>query len=175
MELLIKEEAGDINEDDVQQRRLTEEKVERLEIFTEKFGVFLKELKIKCEIGKVGYERLKDVVIAFNILFGQDKDTKPKELFGLFIEFAKQFLQSAEKLKIKQENEEKKRQVTLAKEKKEAERQNMLPRQSIQVLDLKIQKKKSETKEKPGLMMPDKQKLLEILQGGKATPTKDPL
>jgi hypothetical protein len=31
-------------------------------------------------------------------------------------------LQSAEKLKIKQENEEKKRQVTLAKEKKEAER-----------------------------------------------------
>jgi hypothetical protein len=51
----------------------------------------------------------------------------------------------------------------------------MLPRQSIQVLDLKIQKKKSETKQKPGLMMPDKQKLLEILQGGKATPTKDPL
>jgi hypothetical protein len=44
--------------------------VERLEIFTEKFGVFLKELKIKCEIGKVGYERLKDEVIAFNILFG---------------------------------------------------------------------------------------------------------
>lgn len=53
----------------------------------------------------------------------------------------------------------------------------MLPRQSIQVLDLKIQKKKSEKtekKEKIGLTMPDKKKLMEILQGGQPNPEKDP-
>jgi hypothetical protein len=40
----------------------------------------------------------------------------------------------------------------------------MMPRQSIQVLDLKISKKKSDKKETP--FLPDKQKLLELLQGG---------
>ena len=50
----------------------------------------------------------------------------------------------------------------------------MLPRQSIQVLDLKIQKKKSEKPEKKaGLTMPDKKKLLELLQGGQPNPEKD--
>jgi hypothetical protein len=37
----------------------------------------------------------------------------------------------------------------------------MMPRQSIQVLDLKISKKKSDKKEAP--FLPDKQKLLELL------------
>ena len=53
---------------------MTEERVERLEIFTEKFGSFMKELKIKCDIGQAGFDRLKADVITFNELFGQDKE-----------------------------------------------------------------------------------------------------
>lgn len=68
-------------------------------MFTDKFGAFLKELRIKIDIGKAGFERIKADVLTFNELFGQEKDAKPKELFGLFTEFAKQFLESAEKLK----------------------------------------------------------------------------
>lgn len=73
--------------------------MERLEAFTEKFGALLKELRIKIDIGKAGFERIKADVLTLNELFGQDKDAKPKELFNLFTEFAKQFLESAEKLK----------------------------------------------------------------------------
>jgi hypothetical protein len=51
-----------------------EERVERLEVFTEKFGSFMKELKIKCDIGQAGFDRLKADVITFNELFGQDKE-----------------------------------------------------------------------------------------------------
>ena len=70
-----------------------------MEVFTEKFGSFLKELKIKLEIGQAGYERVIKEVLELNELFGQDKDAKPKELFILFSEFGKSFLESAEKLK----------------------------------------------------------------------------
>lgn len=42
----------------------------------------------------------------------------------------------------------------------------MRPRESIQVLDLKIQKQKSFKQQKTGLIMPDKKKLLEFLQIG---------
>ena len=78
----------------------------------------MKELKIKVELGLAGLEKVKADVLNLNDLFGQDKDAKPKELFNLFSEFAKQFLELAEKLKRQQEVEEKKAQAQLLKDKK---------------------------------------------------------
>jgi hypothetical protein len=89
MELLLKEESGDIEPSDIELRKAAEDKVERLEVYIDKFGSFLKELKIKLEIGKAGFERAKSDVFKLNELFGQDKDAKPKELFGLFTDFAR--------------------------------------------------------------------------------------
>ena len=54
--MLMKEEGGDLSE--LEERKITEEKVDRLEIFVDKFGSFLKQLKVKVEIGKAGYERV---------------------------------------------------------------------------------------------------------------------
>ena len=118
LELLIQEEAGEIDEKLIEKRKQAEEACERIEVFVDKFGSFLKELKIKVELGLAGLEKVKADVLNLNELFGQDKDAKPKELFNLFSEFAKQFLESAEKLQRQQEVEEKKAQAQLLKDKK---------------------------------------------------------
>jgi len=39
-------------------------------LYIEKFGSFLKELKIKLDIGKAGFERVKADVLTLNELFG---------------------------------------------------------------------------------------------------------
>lgn len=118
LELLIEEEAGSIDEKSIKKTKQAEEACERVEVFVDKFGTFLKELKVKVELGQAGFDKVKADVLKLNELFGQDKDAKPKELFNLFSEFARQFLDSAEKLKRQQEVEEKKAQAQILKDKK---------------------------------------------------------
>lgn len=50
-------------------------------------------------------------MLKLNELYGVDKDAKPKELFNLFTEFSKQFLEAAEKLQRQHAQEEKKMQA----------------------------------------------------------------
>jgi hypothetical protein len=70
LELLIEEEAGSIDEKSIEKRKQAEEACERVEVFVDKFGTFLKELKVKVELGQAGFDRIKVDVLKLNELFG---------------------------------------------------------------------------------------------------------
>jgi len=98
MEILLKEEAGDLDPDDIEKRIKVEEAVEQLEVFVEKFGSFHKEFKAKTELGCVLYEKVSVGMGELIELYVLDKKAEPKDLFNTFIEFQRQFMESAEKL-----------------------------------------------------------------------------
>ena len=96
---MLREECGEATPKDREERESLEQDIENLEIFTEKFGTFRKELKDKVDYAHGELEELTKQVADLTRSYGWDpKDIPPRELFEVFYVFSKEFGDAYKKL-----------------------------------------------------------------------------
>ena len=89
---MLKEECGEANEKDREERVVLEQELENVEEFLGKFSGFQKELAAKVEYAKAELEELTKQVKELIKAYGLDaNDVPPKEFFEIFCNFSKEF------------------------------------------------------------------------------------
>ena len=96
---MLKEECGELNENDRKEREQLEQDIENFEIYIEKFGTFAKELKSKVDYAEGELQTLTEQVAKLTKVYGLDASAiPPKEFFEIFYTFAKEFQEAYKKL-----------------------------------------------------------------------------